>query len=78
MRLDLQPASPVVLATRQGFDPDTHVGALPSPCINVCKMHETSGLCTGCRRSLSEIVAWSHASETEKRAVWRAIQARNA
>lgn len=66
-----------ICTTALDFDPETHVGALPSPCINVCKMHEISGLCIGCRRTIPEIVAWSHASEAEKRAIWHAIQARN-
>ncbi|MEO8407612.1 MAG: DUF1289 domain-containing protein [Oxalobacteraceae bacterium] len=60
----------------QDFDPETHAGPLPSPCINVCTMDETSGLCQGCGRTLAEIVAWSRASETEKHTIWREIQRR--
>ncbi|MBS1189941.1 MAG: hypothetical protein H6R10_1733 [Rhodocyclaceae bacterium] len=36
---------------------------LPSPCINVCKMDEKSGLCLGCFRTLDEIAGWSAASD---------------
>ena len=32
-------------------------GSVPSPCINVCKMNERSGLCEGCLRTLDEIAA---------------------
>ena len=62
--------------TAQDFDPATHAGPLPSPCINLCKMDETSGLCQGCWRTIPEIVAWSKASENDKRAIWQQIQRR--
>ncbi|NMM26726.1 MAG: DUF1289 domain-containing protein [Glaciimonas sp.] len=62
----------------QDFDPETHVGPLPSPCINLCKMDDASGLCQGCRRTIPEIIAWSQASENDKCAMWQAIQRRTA
>lgn len=34
-----------------------------SPCINVCKMDEGSGLCLGCFRTLDEIAGWSASSD---------------
>ena len=58
------------------FDPDTHGGPLPSPCINVCQMDAASGLCQGCWRTIAEIVAWGKASEAEKRAIWLEIKRR--
>lgn len=33
-----------------------------SPCIKLCVVHPTAGLCTGCLRSLDEIAAWSQMS----------------
>lgn len=63
-------------ATVPDFDPETHVGPLPSPCIHACRMDAASGLCQGCRRTIPEIAAWSQASETDKRAMWREIQHR--
>lgn len=60
----------------QDFDPETHVGPLPSPCINLCKMDEATGLCLGCRRTIPEIIAWGKASENDKRAIWQAIKRR--
>ncbi|NMM37650.1 MAG: DUF1289 domain-containing protein [Glaciimonas sp.] len=62
----------------QDFDPETHVGPLPSPCINLCKMDDASGLCLGCRRTIPEIIAWSQASENDKRTMWQEIQRRTA
>lgn len=44
-------------------------GPVPSPCINVCRIDEHSGLCEGCLRTLDEIAVWSQASEAHKRAI---------
>ncbi len=54
------------------------VDAVPSPCVNVCRMHEGTGWCEGCKRTLDEIGAWSVLDEEGKRAVWRRIVARRA
>lgn len=43
---------------------------VPSPCVNICRMDETSGLCVGCQRTLDEIARWSTMHEDDKRAVW--------
>jgi predicted Fe-S protein YdhL (DUF1289 family) len=43
--------------------------AVGSPCINVCRMHEASGWCEGCLRTIDEIAAWSALSDDAKRAV---------
>lgn len=43
---------------------------VPSPCVNVCRMNEATGVCEGCWRTLDEIAVWSLLDETEKRAVW--------
>ncbi|SNS11037.1 hypothetical protein SAMN06265795_10166 [Noviherbaspirillum humi] len=58
------------------FDPRQDGGPVPSPCINICRMDERTGLCQGCQRTIDEIAAWGMASEDEKRAVWRAIERR--
>jgi uncharacterized protein len=50
----------------------------PSPCINICRMHEPSGLCEGCLRTIDEIAAWSTLDDAAKRAVWDAIEERHA
>lgn len=44
--------------------------ALPSPCINVCRMDEATGWCVGCLRTLDEIALWSRLPEPAKQAVW--------
>lgn len=57
----------------QGFDPAGHQGPLPSPCIGICQMDRTTGLCMGCQRTLAEITDWSVAPESKKRAIWEEI-----
>lgn len=56
----------------------TITGAVPSPCINVCRMDARSGLCEGCARTLDEIAGWAAMSEVDKQAVWRHIESRRA
>lgn len=50
----------------------------PSPCINICVMDETTGWCTGCFRTIDEIVAWSTAPNASKWAVLGELEAREA
>ena len=49
-----------------------------SPCVNVCRMDETSGWCLGCRRTLEEIAQWSVMDDESKRAVWGQLRRRRA
>ena len=47
-----------------------------SPCINVCKMDERSGLCEGCFRTIDEIACWSGYTREEKLAVLAKLEPR--
>jgi predicted Fe-S protein YdhL (DUF1289 family) len=38
-------------------------GTLPSPCIQLCVLDQSSGLCLGCLRSGDEIAAWPKADD---------------
>ena len=67
-----QLAKPVFLE----FDPFADNGAVPSPCINVCRMNQHSGLCEGCQRTIDEIMHWGKADDSYKRAVWVEIHQR--
>ena len=49
---------------------------VPSPCISLCRMDASSGLCIGCFRTLDEICHWSGASLPAKRQVWALIEQR--
>lgn len=49
-------------------------GGFPSPCIKRCQLDDTQ-TCTGCRRTIAEIIAWSKADEAEKFAIWQRLLA---
>lgn len=49
---------------------------VPSPCVSVCRMNATSGLCEGCLRTLDEIAAWSTLADEARREVWQRIAQR--
>ena len=49
---------------------------IASPCIDVCKMDEASGLCQGCYRTLDEIAAWAGAGDPEKILILAAVAQR--
>ena len=47
----------------------SEVQPVASPCISSCRMHEPTGWCEGCLRTLDEIAFWSVLDEDDKRAV---------
>ena len=49
---------------------------VPTPCINVCRLDEVTGLCLGCARNGAEIAAWAEADAGFKRAVWETLPPR--
>jgi len=51
-------------------------GDWPSPCVSVCRMSASTGLCEGCWRTLEEIRDWSTLSDDRKQACWQRIDAR--
>lgn len=52
--------------------------SIPSPCINVCRMNQATGLCEGCYRSIPEITEWSRASDARKRVILAQVAVRRA
>jgi predicted Fe-S protein YdhL (DUF1289 family) len=40
-----------------------------SPCIDVCRIDEKTGLCEGCLRTIDEIAAWGALDAAARRAV---------
>jgi uncharacterized protein len=46
---------------------DETLSAVPSPCVRNCCLDEHD-ICLGCYRSLSEIVGWSAATDSERTA----------
>jgi uncharacterized protein len=49
-----------------------------SPCIGICQIEPSSGLCLGCARSLDEIGRWRDASELERKRIIAELPARKA
>lgn len=51
-------------------------GAAASPCIDVCKMNPSTGLCDGCFRTIDEIAGWSSFDDTQKTTVLNQAETR--
>jgi predicted Fe-S protein YdhL (DUF1289 family) len=49
---------------------------LASPCVSICEMSASNGVCIGCFRTLDEIAAWSVLDAAAKRAIIEALPAR--
>ena len=49
---------------------------IASPCINVCKMDEHTGLCSGCFRTIDEIALWSSTDDSRRLSILAAIARR--
>jgi uncharacterized protein len=49
---------------------------IASPCINVCKMDEQTGLCSGCLRTIDEIARWSSIDDSRRLSILAAIAKR--
>ncbi|MDX7952311.1 DUF1289 domain-containing protein [Lichenihabitans sp. Uapishka_5] len=54
------------------------MSAPSSPCVKLCIMDATSGLCCGCGRTLDEIVLWAGLDEAARRTVMRQLPGRMA
>lgn len=47
-----------------------------SPCVNVCRLDDTTGWCTGCGRSGHEIAVWTATDDAGRQAILDALPAR--
>ena len=52
------------------------IQAVASPCINVCRMDDDTGLCLGCFRTIDEIAVWSNASNDQRLTILLAVERR--
>jgi len=55
------------------IDPPIEV---PSPCVALCRIDATSGLCEGCARTLGEISDWLILEPAERFEVWDRVSER--
>ena len=56
--------------------PASKTSAVGSPCINICRMHEATGWCEGCLRTLDEIAGWGQLDDSARRLVMQGLRAR--
>ena len=49
---------------------------IASPCINICKMDEQTGLCSGCFRTIDEIAAWAGIDDSRRLSILAAVARR--
>lgn len=49
---------------------------METPCINVCVINKSTGLCEGCARSVHEIARWSSITPAERRSIMSELPAR--
>ena len=45
---------------------DRAAAKLPSPCISVCQMDPSDGVCLGCYRTRGEIASWRSMNEADQ------------
>jgi hypothetical protein len=49
---------------------------IPSPCVGICRLDPTTGLCLGCMRTGDEIAAWPGASHVQRLQIVEQLRAR--
>lgn len=49
---------------------------IESPCVKLCVMHESAGICTGCHRTRDEIAGWGRMTPEDRRAVMETLPGR--
>lgn len=50
-------------------DPVWERDEIDSPCIQICVVHPTERICTGCYRTIDEITRWSKMDKAERAAI---------
>jgi predicted Fe-S protein YdhL (DUF1289 family) len=61
----------------EAFESHEAMAAVSSPCVKVCRIDPASGLCIGCRRTLTEIAQWPTLPEDERARIMRALPQRS-
>jgi predicted Fe-S protein YdhL (DUF1289 family) len=49
-----------------------------SPCISICRMHEPTGWCEGCLRTIDEIAVWGQLDDAARRTLMQRLGPRRA
>jgi predicted Fe-S protein YdhL (DUF1289 family) len=51
---------------------------LETPCVEICEIDRTTGLCRGCGRTIAEISSWVSLTSAERRRIMGELAARKA
>lgn len=49
---------------------------IETPCIGICRLDPVTDLCTGCHRTIAEIIGWGRMNAEERRAIMVALPVR--
>ncbi|WP_425044166.1 DUF1289 domain-containing protein [Primorskyibacter sp. S87] len=49
---------------------------IESPCVQICVIHPTERICTGCYRSIDEITRWSKMDSAERAEIMATLPSR--
>ena len=47
------------------------MSSIESPCVDICQLDPSSGICLGCFRTMEEISVWIEMSDDDKREILR-------
>jgi predicted Fe-S protein YdhL (DUF1289 family) len=50
--------------------------SIASPCVKICVLDATAGLCRGCGRTLAEIERWTRISDAERTRIMAELPSR--
>ncbi len=66
----------MVVATPGRGPMSTIESDVTTPCNRICALHQASGLCMGCGRSVGEIAGWLGFDDNERAAIMARLPAR--
>ena len=46
---------------------------IESPCVNNCKLNETTNSCEGCGRTIKEIMQWKFMTDKERKTIMKRV-----
>uniref|UniRef100_UPI003BAA7043 DUF1289 domain-containing protein n=1 Tax=Stappia sp. TaxID=1870903 RepID=UPI003BAA7043 len=50
---------------------------IETPCIKVCRIDQSRGICTGCLRTLEEIAGWGSYTPAQRREIMNTLPSRD-
>jgi uncharacterized protein len=65
-----------MIESRRARHREASWSGMESPCVDVCEIDRTTGLCLGCRRTIDEIASWAAMTSAERRRIIAELPAR--